>query len=49
MVLHVSYVAGLSLRGVKDMGMVRAFCNVIGVSACWQITVHLRVPLMVFA
>ena len=33
--LHVLYVAGASLRGVKDMGMVRASCNVIGVSACW--------------
>ena len=35
--LHVPYVDGTSLRGVKDMGMVRASCNVITVSACWLI------------
>ena len=33
--LHVSYVAGTSLHGVKDIGMVRASCIVIVVSACW--------------
>jgi hypothetical protein len=36
-VLHVSYVAGTSLHGVKDMGMVRASRIVIAVSACWLI------------
>ncbi len=35
--LHVLYVAGTSLRGVKDKGMVRASCIVIAVSACWLI------------
>jgi hypothetical protein len=36
-VLHVPYVAGTSLRGVKDKGMVRASHIVIAVSACWLI------------
>ena len=35
--LHVLYVDGTSLRGVKDMGMVRASCNIIAVRACWLI------------
>ena len=35
--LHVSYVAGTSLRGVKAKGIVRASCIVIAVSACWLI------------
>ncbi len=35
--LHVSYVDRRSLRGVTDMGMVRASCNIIAVSACWLI------------
>ncbi len=33
----MSYVAGTSLRGVKDMGMVKASCIVITVSGCWLI------------
>ena len=35
--LHVPYVAGTSLRGVKDKGMVRASCIVIALTACWLI------------
>jgi hypothetical protein len=33
----MSYVAGMSLRGVKATGIVRASCIVILVSACWLI------------
>ena len=32
LVLHVSYVDGTSLRGMKDMGRVSASCNVIAMS-----------------
>ena len=35
--LHVLYVAGTSLRGVKEKGIVRASSIVITVSACWLI------------
>ncbi len=43
--LHVSCVAGTSLRGVKAMGIVRASCIVIAVSACWLINrTHPRTP-----
>ena len=31
------YVAGTSLRGVKDKGMARASCIVIALTACWLI------------
>ena len=34
---YMLHVAGTSLCGVKDMGMVRASCSVIAVSACWLI------------
>ena len=35
--LHVSYVAGRGLRGVKEKGIARDSCIVIDVSACWLI------------
>ena len=35
--LHVLQVARTSVCGVKAMGMVRASCMVIAVSACWLI------------
>ena len=31
------YVGGTSFRDVKDMGMVRASCNLIALSALWLI------------
>ena len=36
--LHVSYVDGTSLGGVKEKGVVRASCIIIAVIACWLIS-----------